>query len=239
MGVEDKKEDGPSPGEEDSVASIFRQISSLSSESTQWPQGVLSKLSDGTNNTTEEARDLPPGEQLSPFLKRSTPVVPSVLSDDLSVKSSDITVSVRAFTPRRQPFYVIQFNKDGNGEVIEQPQVAAISIRKRCRSKDLFPEPRMMKKTVENLLLKDQDDTTKRQRSAGSHLEMFEEFMDALTPSMCAPVINANMGSYLTPWHSSSSIDMHHQPRGCSPKQTTAFHHKSYLSTTMSACRAF
>lgn len=263
MGTEDKREDGSSPGEEDSFASIFRQlssVSSLSSENTpQWPQGLLSKLSsDDLENTTEEERDLPPGEQL---LKRSNPVVPSVLSDDLSVKS-DVTVGACNTSNDQsafyKPFYVIQYNKDGYGEVLEQPPVAATSIRKRCRSKDLFlerkkkavnfPDSKLMRKTAEKMLLKDNDDTNKIQKSAGCHAEMFADFMDALTPIMCgAPVIKANMASHWTPWpaasskpwHSSSSIGMHSQPRGCSPKEAASFHNKSFLSTTMSACRAF
>jgi hypothetical protein len=232
-----------------------------SSENThQWPQGLFSKLSSGDlEDATEEARDLPPGEQL---LKRSNPVVPSVLSDDLSVLS-EVTVgacnkSVHQ-TAFYKPFYVIQYNKDGHGEVVEQPPVAASSVRKRCRSKDLFPEPKkktisslpeptLMKKTAEKMLLKDNDDANTIHKSAGCHVDMFADMMDALTPLMCgAPDINANMASQWTPWptasnkpwHSSSSIGMHSQPRGFSPKEAETFHNKSFLSTTMSACRAF
>lgn len=232
-------------GEEDQVADIFRGIrKSHASEapSHQWPKVLLSKLSSDPEISIEERRELPPGEQL-PILVRSNPVVQAVHSDDLSVKS-DITTCV-SLKPH-QPYFVIQFNKDGKAQVLEQPSAAPstplTSNRKRLRSKDVVPAPKQIKKAVQVNKGVDMKKDTKWQVSAISHLERFAELIEALTPSMCGASANTkatNLGT-MTPWHSHSSIDMHYAPqRYQSDKPVVAMYHKSYMTTTLSSCRAF
>lgn len=221
---------------EDRWTGIFRGISeSHASENRthQWPQGLLSKLSGDPGSSIEERRELPPGEHL---LLPANPVFQTVLSDDISVKS-DVTGSYTA----GQPFYVIHFDADGKGLILEHPLVSPstprASNRKRLRSKDVVPESKQFK-VVETKKKQGQDDSM-WQVSAISPLERFAEVIEALTPSMCAAVTKTNLG-IMTPWHSHSSMNMHCVPRGqCSSTQTMPFHHKSYMATTLSSCRAF
>eukprot|EP00544_Gedaniella_sp_CCMP2646_P011067 CAMPEP_0202484690 /NCGR_PEP_ID=MMETSP1361-20130828/3702_1 /ASSEMBLY_ACC=CAM_ASM_000849 /TAXON_ID=210615 /ORGANISM="Staurosira complex sp., Strain CCMP2646" /LENGTH=251 /DNA_ID=CAMNT_0049113401 /DNA_START=48 /DNA_END=803 /DNA_ORIENTATION=- len=223
---------------EDRWTGIFRGISESAHASEtrthQWPQGLLSKLSGDPGSSIEERRELPPGEHL---LLPANPIFQTVLSDDTSVKA-DVTGSYTA----GQPFYVIHFDADGKGLILEQPLVAPstprASNRKRLRSKDVVPESKQFK-VVETKKKQGQGDDSMWQVSAISPLERFAEVIEALTPSMCVAVTKTNLG-IMTPWHSHSSMNMHCVPRRQrSSTQTMPFHHKSYMATTLSSCRAF
>lgn len=216
---------------------IFRRTSSSDSESTaEWPQGLLSKLS----TEKEEARDMPPGGEHQ-LLKRSNPVMPTMLSSDLP---DDVSVHKTDSVLNQRPFYVIKFDAQGNGQVIEQPLVSftpPIANRKRLRSKDVVPIAKQIKKTP--AVQKKKEETSMWYMPDGSHLEKFAEAMEALLlPTMCAGAISkSNLGA-LTPWHSSASMIIHHEPKACRNRhahQTSPFQHKSYMATTISACRAF
>lgn len=246
-----KRDDDDTRGDEadryqPNFAVIFRQNSSLTNSTTSetsWPQGVLSKLTERSEGS--EARDQSPGEHL--MLKRSNPVVPTVLSDpdDVSVKSVDSSTNYGLV--HHEPFYVINFDSEGKGRVIEQPVVAVpgSSNRKRCRSKEYLPTN--LKKKAEALVgnaakNKETSMSSYQMPTDASYLERFACVMEAilLHPStMCASTAPKSLGA-LTPWNSSASINMHSSSkRHAAHHPTSPFHNRSYMTTTISTCRAF
>lgn len=243
----------------DQLASIFRGVTESTTDTSDseqshelWPQFILSNLSNDFTCSTEETRELPPGERI---LMRSNPVIQQVLSDDLSVKSEATTPTKN--TSSDPPFFTIQFNSNGKAQVFEQlPPVVVptppveptasntINTRKRTRSKEnLLPQARQMMKAWEEEN-KVKENTENNFLSTVSHLEKFAEAIEAFTsPSnICAAATKTNLGIF-TPWHSSSSMRMHvgtfKRCRSKNPKAKTPFHNKSYLATTASTCRAF
>ena len=177
------------------------------------------------------------------LLTRANPVVPTVIvdEDELSVKS-DITLELD------QPFYIIQLDKDGKAWLIEpknnMKRASLVdttrtddqpSNRKRCRSKDMTP-PRQKKQIVPGPTKeKELENQTGNNMWNLSTLEKFVELVEALLP-MCAPATNNNaskLGS-LKPWHSSSSMLMHHG--GCRPSTPIHGGDRSYLATTVGIC---